>query len=74
MQICGNKGATNKASRKTVMTKFLVLAKKVSFIKKIVVPLKQSMSHKSVYWYQCFCLWKMLDGECLVHDKEMFLL
>ncbi len=73
MQICRNKGAT-KASRKTVYDKvFKVLAKKVTFIKKIVVPLKQSISHKSVHWYQCFSLWKMLDGECLVHDKEIFM-
>ncbi len=70
MQICRNKGATKKASRKTV---FKILAKKVTFIKKIVVPLKQSIGHKSVHWYQCFSLWKMLDGECLVHDKEKFL-
>ncbi len=73
-QICRNKGATKKASRKKVYDKvFKVLAKKVTFIKKIVVPLKQSISHKSVHWYQCFCLWKMLDGECLVHDKEKIL-
>ncbi len=65
IQICRNKGATKKASRKTVYDKvFKVLAKKVTFIKKIVVPLKQSISHKSVHWYQCFSLWKMLDGEC----------
>ncbi len=71
MQICRNKGATTKASRKTVYDKvFKVLAEKVTFIKKIVVPLKQSISHKSVHWYQCFSLRKMLDGECLVHDKE----
>ncbi len=74
MQICRNKGATKKASRKTVYHKvFKVLAKKVTFIKKFVVPLKQSISHQSVHWYQCFSLWEMLDGECLVHDKEMFL-
>ncbi len=74
MQIFRNKGATKKASRKTVMTTFLkVLAKNVTFIKNIVVPLKQNISHKSVHWYQCFSLWKMLDGECLVHDKEMLL-
>ncbi len=72
--ICRNKGATKKASRKTVFDKvFIVLTKKVTFIKKIVVPLKQSTSHKSVHWYQCFSLWEMLDGECLVHDKKMFL-
>ncbi len=52
------------------MTKFL----KGHFYQKIVVPLKQSISHKFVHWYQCFCLWKMLDGECLVHDKEVFVL
>ncbi len=35
MQICRNKGATKKASRKTVDDKvFKVLAKKVTFIKK----------------------------------------
>ncbi len=35
MQICRNKGATKKASRKTVHDKvFKVLAKKVTFIKK----------------------------------------
>ncbi len=74
MQICRNKGATKKTSRKTVYDKvFKVLPKKVTFIKTIVVPLKQSISHKSVHWYQCFSLWKMLDGECLVHDKEKFL-
>ncbi len=74
MQISRNKGATKKASIKTVYYKvFKVLAKKVSFIKKIVVLLKQSISHKSVHKYQCFSLWKMLDGECLVHDKEKFL-
>ncbi len=55
MQICRNKGATKKASRKTVYDKvFKVLAKKVTF-------------------YQCLSLWKMLDGECLVHDNEKFL-
>ncbi len=56
MRICRNKGATNKASRKTVYhdQAFKVLAKKVTFIKKIVVLLKQSISHKSVHWYQCF--------------------
>ncbi len=58
MQIYRNKGARKKASRKTVYDKdFKVLAKKVTFIKKLVVPLKQSISH----------------GECLVHDKEKFL-
>ncbi len=71
IQICRNKGATKKAHRKTVYDK--VVAKKVTFIKKIVVPLKQSISHKSLNWYQCFSLWKMIDGECLVHDKERFL-
>ncbi len=46
MQICRNKGATKKASRKTVYDKvFKVLAKKVTFIKNIVVLLKQSISH-----------------------------
>ncbi len=50
MQICRNKGATKKASRKTVYDKvFKVLAKKVTFIKNIVVPLKQSISHNSVH-------------------------
>ncbi len=40
MQICRNKVATKKASRKTVYDKvFKVLAKKVTFIKTIVVPL-----------------------------------
>ncbi len=52
MQICRNKGATKKAPRKTVYDKvFKVLAKKVTFIKNIVVPLKQSVSHKYVHWY-----------------------
>ncbi len=74
MQIYRNKEATKKASRKTVYDKvFKVLAKKVTFIKLIVVQLKQSISHKSVHWYQCFSLWKMLDCECLVHDKENLL-
>ncbi len=71
MQICRNKGATKKVPRKTVYDNvFKGLAKKVTFIQKIVVPLKQSISHESVHCYQCFSLWKMLDGECLVHDKE----
>ncbi len=73
MQICRNKGATNKASRKTVYGKvFKVLAKKVTFIKKIVVPLKQSISHKSVHWYQCFSLCKMLDGESFCFKNKFF--
>ncbi len=68
------KVATKKSFRKTVYDKvFKVWAKKVTFIKQIVVPLKQSISHKSVHWYQCFSLWKMLDGVCLGHDKEFFL-
>ncbi len=71
IQICRNKGATKKASRKTVYDKvFKVLSKKITLIKNIVVPLKQSISHKSVH---CYSLWKMLDGECLVHDKKKFL-
>ncbi len=38
MQICRNKGASKKASRKSVYDKvFKVLAKKVTFIKRIVV-------------------------------------
>ncbi len=46
MQISRSKGATKKASRKTVYDKvFNVLAKNVTFIKKIMVPLKQSISH-----------------------------
>ncbi len=74
MQIYRNKGARKKASRKKVYDKvFKVLAEKVTFIKNIVVPLKQSISHQSAYLYQCFSLWKMLDGECLVYDKERFL-
>ncbi len=53
------------------MTKFLkFLAKKVTFIKNIVVPLKKSISHQSIDWYQCFRLWKMHEGEFLVYDKE----
>ncbi len=50
MQICRNKGPTKKAFRKTVYDKVF----KVTFIKNIVVPLKQSISHKFVHWYQCF--------------------
>ncbi len=69
MQICRNKGAT-KASRKIVDDKvFKILAKKVIFIQTIVVPLKQSISHKSVHWYQCFSLWKMHDKEKLFFKK-----
>ncbi len=55
MHICRNKGATKKASRKTVYDRvFKVLAKKVTIIKNIVLPLKQSISHQSVHWYQSF--------------------
>ncbi len=61
MQIFRNKGATKKASRKAI------------FYPKMVTPPKQIISHKSVHWYQCISLWKMLDGECLVHDKEKVL-
>ncbi len=51
MQICRNKGAT-KASRKTVMTMFLKFLQKRSFLsKKMVIPLKQSLSHQSIHWY-----------------------
>ncbi len=51
MQICRNKGATKKASRKTVHDKKIkVLAKRVTFIKNIVVLQKQSISYKSVHW------------------------
>ncbi len=50
MQICRNKGAIKKPSRKTVYDKvFKVLAKKVTFIKKIVVPLKQSITFVSMF-------------------------
>ncbi len=51
MPICRNKGATKKAYRKTVHDKvFKFLATKVTFIKQIVVLLKQSTSHQSVHW------------------------
>ncbi len=64
MQISRNKGATKKASRKMVHGKVIpnFLAKK-PFFTKMVTPPKQIISHKSVHWYQCICLWKMLGGE-----------
>ncbi len=38
----------------------------------MVAPPKQIISHKSVHWYQCISLCKMLGGEYYVHDKEKF--
>ncbi len=72
MQISRNKGATKKASRKMVHERvFLnIFGNKAIFHPKMVAPSKQIISHKSVHWYQCISLWKMLGGEYSVHDKE----
>ncbi len=50
---------------KWFMTKFFLnfFTKRPFFYLKIVAPPKQIMSHKSVHWYQCISLWKMLGGE-----------
>ncbi len=63
-QISRNKGAT-KASRKTFHDKcfFKYFGKKDIFYSKMVAAPKQSISDKSVHWYQCISLWKMLGGE-----------
>ncbi len=64
MQISRDKGATKKAFRKMVHDNFLknILAKG-RFLPKIGGTTKQIISHKSVHWYQCISLWKMLGGE-----------
>ncbi len=75
MQTTRNKGATKKASRNMVHDKVFLnfFGKKAIIYPKIVAPPKQIISHKSVHWYQCISLWKMLDGKYYVHDKEKVL-
>ncbi len=66
MQISRNKGDTKKASRKLVHDKvfFNTFWQKGHFYPKMVAPPKQIISYKkSVHWYQCISLWKMLGGE-----------
>ncbi len=52
---------------------YQLFGKKAIFYPKWCQPLKQIISHKSVHWYQCIILWKMLGGEFHVHDKEKLL-
>ncbi len=50
----------------------LFWGKKAIYSQKMVAPWK-SYSPKSVCWYQCFSVWKKVDGESLVHDKVFVL-
>ncbi len=64
--ISRNGGATIKASRKTAHYKVVfILGEKWHHEKRY--------SPKSVYWYQCFSVWKKVGGESLVHDKVFVL-
>ncbi len=64
MQICRNKELQRRLLEKWFMTKpFIFFCKKAIFYPKIVATPKQIISHKSVHWYQCISLWKMLGGE-----------
>ncbi len=67
--ISRNKGATMKDSRKIADDKvsfnFLV---KLRFFQKNGSTLKK-YSSKSVYWYQCFSVWKVVGVESLVHGR-----
>ncbi len=71
MEISRNKGATKKASRKMVHDKgfFQLFGKKAIFYPKMVAPPKKRYSPKSVYWYQCFIVWKMVGAKSLVHGR-----
>ncbi len=74
MQMSRNKGATKKASRKMVHDKvfFNFLAKRPFLYPEMVAPPKQIISHKSVHWYQCISLWKMLGGDIRFMTKKTF--
>ncbi len=64
MQISRNKGATRKASRKMIHDSFFKYFGKNEIIyPKMGAPPKKIISHKSVHWYQCMCIWKMHGGE-----------
>ncbi len=64
MQISRNKGATKKASRKMVHYKvfFITFWPKGYFSPQNGGTTKTNFRHKSVQWYQCISLWKMLGG------------
>ncbi len=36
---------------------------------KMEAPSKKCYSPKSVYWYQCFSVWKMVGAKSLVHGR-----
>ncbi len=68
--ISRNKGATIRASRKTAHDKYFYFgAKNPFFLQKMVAPSKISYSPKSVYWYQCFRVWKMVGAKNSVHSR-----
>ncbi len=67
-------GATIKASRKAAHDKvFIFWGKKAIFSKKKWWHHEKHYSPKSVYWYQCFSVWKKVECESLVHDKVFVL-
>ncbi len=69
--ISRNGVATIKASRKTADDNvFVILGQKGHFSQKHLAPWKLP---NSVYLYQCFSVWKKVDGESLVHDKVFVL-
>ncbi len=61
--ISRNGGATIKASRKTAHDKvFFILGQKGHFFPQNWWHHEKCYSRKSVYWYQCFSVWKKVDG------------
>ncbi len=72
--ISRNGGATIKYSRKTAHDNvFLNFGAKRPFFPKIWWYHEKRYSPKSVYWYQCFSVWKKVDGESLVYDNVFVL-
>ncbi len=72
--ISRNGGATIMSSRKTAHAKsFFYFEAKRPFFPNKLWHHEKGYSPKSVYWYQCFSVWKKVDGESLVHDKVVVL-
>ncbi len=70
--ISRNRGVTNKASRKKAhYNVFFIWGQKGHlwfFSKKWQHHKKKSYIPKSVYWHQCFSVWKMVGAKSLVHS------
>ncbi len=68
--ISTNTGATIKASRKTAHDKvFYMLWTKGHFFPENGDTIKKGYSPRSVYWYQCFSVWKTVGAKSLVHSR-----